>query len=362
MSDKTIYLVLENGKVFRGRSFGASGETVGELAISTSMVGYLETLTDPAFFGQIVVQTFPSIGNYGVIASDLESCAPVLNAYIVREWCQEPSNFRCEGDLDTFLKAQNVIGLYGIDTRELTRIVRANGAPMMAKITQNADDVQTICAELAAHSIDNAVEAVSVKKPTAVPFNGERKMMRVAALDCGAKNEYLCALNARGCEITLLPAHTAATAILEGGYDGVLLTSGPGDPAVCASIVEEIKVLLAADMPLLGIGLGHQLLALAHGASTAKMAYGHRGSSVPSLELATGRVHNTPQNHGYTVLTDTLPANATVVYQNVNDGDCEGIVYNGEKAISVQFYPSRETTAVYDRFVCMMKGGDEVCR
>ncbi len=361
MQDKTMYLVLENGKVFRGQAFGATGEAVGELAITTSMVGYLETLTDPAFAGQIVVQTFPSIGNYGVIASDLECDTPALKAYIVREWCQEPSNFRCEGDLDTFLKEKGVVGLYGIDTRELTRVVRANGAPMMAKVTENADDVAAILNKIGKYAIENAVDAVSVKNDTVFAAEGET-VARVAAIDCGTKKEFVRALTARGCEVTLLPSAVSAEAIVGGGYDGVFLTPGPGDPAQNTVLIDTVKSLLKANVPLFGIGLGHQLLALAHGAKTVRMAYGHRGGSIPSAEIGSNRIHNTPQNHGYTVDEASLPSNAVVTYKNVNDGDCEGLAYKGEKAFSVQFYPSRDTLAVYDTFVDMMKGGDEVCR
>lgn len=361
MSDKTVYLVLENGKVFSGHAFGAEAEAVGEIAITTSMVGYLETLTDPAYFGQIVVQTFPSIGNYGVMPSDLESEAPVLKAYIVREWCQEPSNFRCEGDLDTFLKDNGIIGLYGIDTRELTRTVRANGASMNAKITENADDIEAIKAELAAYKVIHAVETVTTKEAKVFAAEGET-VARVAAIDFGTKREFVRALTARGCEVTLLPADTTAAAVLQGGYDGAFLTSGPGNPADNTAAVNEVKVLLENGMPLFGLGLGHQLLALAHGAKTEVMPYGHRGGSLPSVQAASERIHNTPQNHGYTVVESSLPANAVVTYKNINDGDVEGIAYEGEKALSVQFYPCRDTVAVYDQFVAMMKGGDEVCR
>ncbi len=360
MKDRTVYLVLENGKVFNGHSFGASGETVGELAVSTSMVGYLETLTDPSYLGQIVVQTFPSIGNYGVIASDLESDASVLNAYIVREWCQEPSNFRCEGDLDTFLKERGVIGLYGIDTRELTRIVRANGV-MNAKITDDISDLESIVAELKSFAVKHAVETVTTKEAKTFAPEGDAAL-KLAALDLGTRREFIRAFTARGCEVTLLPASTAAAAILDGGFDGVFLTSGPGDPAENTAVIDTVKTLLAEGMPLFGIGLGHQILALAHGAKTEKMAYGHRGGSQPSLELGSPRIHNTPQNHGYTVVRDSLPANARVLYENVNDADVEGIAYEGEKAFSVQFYPSRDVCAEYDRFVDMMKGGDKTCR
>jgi len=360
MNENTVYLVLENGKVFNGRSFGAAGEAIGQLAITTSMVGYLETLTDPAYYGQFVVQTFPSIGNYGVIASDVESDVPVLNAYIVREWCQEPSNFRCEGVLDTFLKEHGVIGLYDIDTRALTRLIRKQGT-MNAKITTDISDLDAILKELSAYTVSNAVEAVTSKEAKTYHADGE-PVAKAAAIDFGVRREFIRELNARGCEVTLLPASTTADAILAGGYDGVFLTSGPGNPEDNQESIATVRALLDAGMPLFGIGLGHQILALAHGAKTVRMSYGHRGGSQPSLECGTPKIHNTPQNHGYTVVADSLPANAKITYQNVNDGDCEGVAYDGEKALSVQFYPARDAKVVYDQFVSMMTGGDKVCR
>ncbi len=354
MKDKTIYLVLENGKVFSGHSFGAFAESVGEIAITTSMVGYLETLTDPAYFGQIVVQTFPSIGNYGVIASDVESDAPVLKAYIVREWCQEPSNFRCEGVLDTFLKENGVVGMYGIDTRELTRLIRSQGS-MNAKITADISDLESIKAELKSYRIENAVQSVTTKEAVVFKAEGETKA-KVAALDLGTRRSLIQALTARGCEVTLLPADTKADTLL--AFDGLFLTSGPGDPADNEAVVNEIQKIISKK-PILGIGLGHQLLAIANGAKTEKMHYGHRGGSQPSAETASNRIHNTAQNNGYTVCADTLPAKASIIYKNVNDGICEGIAYEADNALSVQFYPSRDTNGVYDRFVDMMKGGDK---
>ena len=360
MDKNTVYLVLENGKVFCGQSFGATGEAVGEIAITTSMVGYLETLTDAAYCGQFVVQTFPSIGNYGVMSSDLQSKSPVLHAYIVREWCQEPSNFRCEGDLDTFLKENGVIGMYGIDTRALTRMIRAEGA-MNAKITTDISDMDAVLSEIKAYSIQNPVERVTVKEPVVYEAQNEG-VARVAAVDCGARKDQIEMLTARGCQVTLYPASVTAQEILDSKADGVFLTTGPGNPADNASLVAEIKKLADADVPMLGIGLGHQLLALAHGAKTEKMDYGHRGGSQPTVEVGTPRIHNTPQNNGYTVCEESLPANAVVIYRNLNDGIVEGLRYEDERSLSVQFYPTRDTLCVYDQFVDQMKGGDKVCR
>ncbi len=360
MKEKAVYLVLENGKVFNGYSFGASAQTVGEIAVTTSMVGYVETLTDPAYCGQIVVQTFPSIGNYGVIAADMESDVPALNAYIVREWCQEPSNFRCEGDLDTFLKDHGIVGVYGIDTRALTRLVREEGA-MNAKITDQIDDLDSILQELKSYRIENAVEKVSVKETKVYPAQGE-SIAKIAAIDCGVKAEHIHAFTKRGCDVVLLPFNTTAQDVEKLGVDGVFLTGGPGNPADNTDLVQEVRTLIDKNVPIFGIGLGHQILALAHGAQTEKMHYGHRGSSQPSAQVGTARIHNTSQNCGYTIVEKSLPSNATVIYRNINDNVCEGVAYADEKAFSVQFYPSRDTETVYDNFIKMMVGGDQVCR
>ncbi len=358
------YLVLENGTVFQGCSFGATGEVVGELVFTTAMTGYLEALTDPSFYGQIVIQTFPLIGNYGVIPQDFESEAPSLKAYIVREWCQDPSNFRCQGDLDTFLKASNVVGLYGIDTRALTRLVREVGV-MNAKIMATPPTEKDF-EELRGYRVKDAVKTVSGKPVSVDKPEGETKH-RVVLWSFGAKKNIARELVKRGCEVTTVPASTTAQEILAMRPDGIMLSNGPGDPMENLDIVEQLRVLCEAKLPTFGICLGHQLLALSQGAKTVKMKYGHRGENQPAKDTATGRVYITSQNHGYVVVGDTLPPTARVSFVNVNDGTCEGIAYTNMPAFTVQFHPEAaggplDTGFLFDEFMQLMEGAKSSCR
>lgn len=357
--EKKAYLVLENGTVFEGKRFGASGDVSGELVFTTAMTGYLEALTDPSFYGQLVVQTFPQIGNYGVIPSDFESGAPVLKAYIVRDWCQEPSNFRCEGVLDTFLKEQGVVGLYDIDTRALTRIVREYGV-MNARISDTPDTAPEALARLHALEMTGAVRAVTCKEERVIRPEGDVKH-RVVLWDFGAKENIVRELTARGCEVTVVPSTATAEHILSLNPDGILLSSGPGDPADNMDIVEQLRELNRAKLPTFGICLGHMLMALAHGAQSEKLKYGHRGENQPAMHKATGRVYITSQNHGYAVVGETLPPEAEVSYVNVNDGTCEGVDYHDMPAFTVQFHPEAaggplDTEFLFDRFISLMEG------
>ncbi len=351
------YLILENGTIFEGRSFGADGEAVGEIVFTTAMTGYLETLTDPSYYGQIVVQTFPLIGNYGVIPSDFESRCPHVKAYIVRDWCQEPSNFRCEGDLDTFLKQNNIVGLFGIDTRQLTRIVRESGV-MNGKIVKEGSGFSF--ADLKSYKITDAVKNTTCSEETVYDPEGEIKR-RVVLFDFGAKQNICRELVKRGCQVTVVPAYTTAQRVAELAPDGVMLSNGPGDPAENTDIIEELKKLAEYKIPTFGICLGHQLLALSQGARTQKLKYGHRGANQPAAELETGRVYITSQNHGYAVINDSLGENAKVSFVNANDGTCEGITYLDMPAFSVQFHPEAcggplDTGFLFDRFISMMDG------
>ena len=349
------YLILENGMVFEGNSFGAEGEAVGEIVFTTSMTGYLETLTDPSYYGQIVVQTFPLIGNYGVISEDFESSRPHVKAYIVRQWCQEPSNFRCEGDLDIFLRKNGIVGLYGIDTRRLTRIVREHGV-MNGKILTSCDG--KVPDEVKNYKIIDAVKNTTCDKEEVFKPEGEAKR-RVVLYDFGAKANICRSLVNRGCEVTVVPAYTTAERVAELAPDGIMLSNGPGDPAENTDIIAELQKLSKQKIPTFGICLGHQLYALAHGARTEKLKYGHRGANQPCKELATGRVYITSQNHGYAVVNDSLPSGAEVSFINANDGTCEGICYTDEPAFSVQFHPEAcggplDTNFLFDRFVELM--------
>lgn len=351
---KKAYLVLGNGAVFEGFRFGADGDTIGELVFTTGVCGYIETLTDPAFCGQIVLQTFPLIGNYGMIPEDFDGkCA--LNGYVVREWCEAPSNFRCEKDLDTYLKEQGVVALCGIDTREVTRIIRESGV-MSATICSTPPQNLS---ELNSYRVSSAVPSVSCTEPKVYPADNETAY-RVTVLDFGVQQQIIRELTQRGCEVTVVPHNTSAEAILAAKPDGVLLSGGPGDPQENADAIETIRCLLGK-LPLFGIGLGHQLLALANGGKTEKLKYGHRGGNQPVRSTENGCTYITGQNHGYVVLADSLAGKGVLSFVNGNDNTCEGIQYPALNAFSVQFLPEsvsgpRSTAFVYDQFITLMGG------
>ncbi len=350
---KKVYLVTEDGHSFEGYSFGAEKELCGELVFNTAMVGYIEALTDPAYYGQILVETFPMIGNYGIISEDFEGKCGV-KALVVREWCDTPSNFRCEYDLDKFLKDNGVAGIYGVDTREITKYLRENGtmnAKICFSVPETLDDVKN-------YKITDAVSAVTCDAPTTYKADGEAKY-NVTVVDYGVKMSFVAELCKRGCNVKVVPASTKADAILADKPDGVMLSGGPGDPADCSEYVAEISKLMGK-VAMFGIGLGHQIMALACGAETAKLKYGHRGGNQPSHKVGTNRTYITSQNNGYTVVADKLQK-GIVSYVNANDGTCEGIDYPELKAFSVQFYPEaiaglHSTSFLYDRFIEMMGG------
>lgn len=359
---RTAYLILENGKVFEGSAFGAEKETTGELVFTTAMTGYLETLTDPSYFGQVVIQTFPLIGNYGVIPADFESDSPSLKGYIVREWCQAPSNFRCEGDLDTFLKNAGIPGIYGIDTRALTRIVREYGV-LNCKISYSPQVSEKELAEIKNYVITDAVESTTIKENQ--KFSAENGDLNVVLMDFGAKHNIGRELVKRGCNLTVVPADTTAEQVAAMNPDGIMLSNGPGDPASNTQIISELKKLCEYKIPTFGICLGHQLLALSQGAKTEKLKYGHRGANQPARELETGRVYITSQNHGYAVVNDSLPQNGRVSFVNGNDNTCEGVNYTDMPAFSVQFHPEacggpQDTSFLFDRFIKLMKDNKQI--
>lgn len=351
---KKAYLVLQDGRVFEGIRFGAPADTVGELVFTTGMCGYIETLTDPSYAGQIVMQTYPLIGNYGIIEEDFEG-ACCVRGYVVREWCDAPSNFRTDCDLDTFLKKQGVPGLCGVDTRELTRIIREHGV-MNAAI---CDEIPSDLTPVETYAIVDIVSRVTCAAPSVHPAAGEEKY-RVSLLDYGAKRNIVRELQKRGCTVTVLPASTSAEEILAAGPDGVMLSNGPGDPAENTFQIQQIGKLLGK-VPLFGICLGHQLTALAVGGRTYKLKYGHRGVNQPVRDLNGVRTYITSQNHGYAVDSDTVTV-GRVSFANANDGTCEGIDYPDRRAFTVQFHPEactgpKDTSFLFDRFVNLM-GGD----
>ena len=330
---KKVYLTLQNGKVFQGYRFGAEGEAVGELVFSTGMVGYMETLTDPANLGQIVVQTFPLIGNYGAIRSDVESKKAWVSAYIVREICDQPSNFRMDGDLEEYLKEEGVIGVYGVDTRELTKILREEGV-MNACISDKPLKEEAL-KEMASYKIENALEMVASKEKGY--FEAKDGKYTVALWNFGAKNSTIANLNAQGCNVISMPASSTAEEILALNANGVVLSDGPGDPSENKEIIGEVKKLLGK-APVMGIGLGHQLVAVALGVETKKQKYGHRGGNQPVKCMKTGKVYISAQNHGYEVVGNTVKE-GEISFINVNDGSCEGIDYEALNAFTVQFTP-----------------------
>ena len=348
------YLVLENGEVFAGLAFGAPCDTVGELVFTTGMNGYIETLTDPSYCGQIVLQTFPLIGNYGIIPADFEGKCCV-RGYVVREQCQTPSNFRCEETLDAFLKENHIPGIAGIDTRAVTRILREAGTMNAAICDTVPDDL----APLRAYRITDPVPQVTTPEPYTLRPEGS-VLHRVALIDYGAKRNITRELQKRGCTVTVLPATVSAEEVLEAHPDGIMLSNGPGDPAENVYQIAQIQKFLGK-VPLFGICLGHQLTALAAGGKTYKLKYGHRGVNQPVKEVNGVRTYITSQNHGYAVDGESIQA-GTVSFVNANDGTCEGIDYPGLSAFTVQFHPEactgpKDTGFLFDRFVEMMKGG-----
>ncbi len=353
---KKMYLVLQDGRIFEGKGFAAEGETIGELVFTTGMVGYIETLTDAAYYGQIVMQTFPLIGNYGMISEDKLIDKAVINGYVVREWCEKPSNFRCEENIEPFLADGNVVSIYDVDTRELTKIIRENGV-MNACITDDPSKVDLKA--LSTYKIKDAVKAVSCTEMSVLKAENEK--FKVAVLDLGAKLNIEKELNNRNCTVYTLPYNTSADEILSLNVDGLVISNGPGDPTDNKSVIAEIKKLLGK-LPMFGISLGHQVIALATGAETEKLKYGHRGSNQPVKEAESGCVFMTSQNHGYAVKTDSV-TKGKVNFTNINDNTCAGIEYPDYKAFSVQFCPGGgegpvDSAVLYNKFIALM-GGDK---
>ncbi len=388
------FLILEDGTVFTGVHIGAEREVVSEIVFNTSMAGYLEVLTDPSYAGQAVCMTYPLIGNYGICRDDMESKKPWPDGFIVRELSRIPSNFRCNMTIQEFLAENGVPGIAGIDTRALTKILREKGTMNGMITTNEAYDLNEILPKLKAYTTGKVVEIVTCKdkyelkgvkdiaengpisgsshfdakayagnvpekKPSMVrSINGQG--LKVALLDFGAKDNIAKSLAARGCDVTVYPALTKAEEIIAAKPDGIMLSNGPGDPKECVSVIAEIKKLYDTDIPIFAICLGHQLMALATGADTFKMKYGHRGGNHPVKDLSSGRVYISSQNHGYVVDMDKLdPQVAVPAFVNVNDGTNEGLAYTGKNIFTVQFHPEacpgpQDSGYLFDRFIEMM--------
>lgn len=352
------YLILEDGTVFEGTSIGSKREIISEIVFNTSMTGYLEVLTDPSYAGQAVCMTYPLIGNYGICYSDMESLKPWPDGYIVRELARMPSNFRSEDTIQNVLEKNDIPGIAGIDTRALTRILREKGT-MNGMITTNENyNVDEIIPKLKEYTPTGVVAKVTCSEPTTLKGDG----YKVALLDFGAKKNIARSLNERGMEVTIYPAFTKAEEIIASNPDGIMLSNGPGDPKECISIIEELKKLYNTDIPIFAICLGHQLMALATGADTHKMKYGHRGGNHPVKDLKSGKVYISSQNHGYVVDDSTVDSEiAEVAFINVNDKTVEGLRYKNKKIFTVQFHPEacpgpQDSNALFDEFVEMMGG------
>ena len=370
------YLVLENGMIFEGQAIGCWPDSdaeaaVGELVFTTGMTGYLETLTDPSYAGQIIMQTFPMIGNYGVISQDFEGKS-FAKGYVVHELIDTPSNFRSEGKLDAFLKEQGIPGICGVDTRALTRLIRENGV-MNACLYQSSElNVQSanmpgLPERIREYQVKNVVAEVSTKEmlefgpgsPTSAACScAEGETLHVVLIDYGAKRNIIRCLVKRGCRVTVVPHDTPAEEILALKPDGVMLSNGPGDPAENEFEVQQIAKLVGK-LPVFGICLGHQLTALAMGGKTYKLKYGHRGANQPVTDGK--RTWITTQNHGYAVESESMKGTAQLSFRNANDQSCEGLEYPGKRCFTVQFHPEacagpHDTEFLFDRFLRMMRG------
>ncbi|RHM59000.1 MULTISPECIES: carbamoyl phosphate synthase small subunit [Coprobacillaceae] len=352
------YLILEDGSVFEGESVGAQKEVISEFVFNTSMTGYLEVLTDPSYAGQSVVMTYPLIGNYGVCLDDQESNQPHVEGFVVNELARLGSNFRKNIDLKDYLIEHDIPCIQGVDTRHITKIIRNKGCMNGMITTTQYDDLSEVLEKIHAFKVTGVVEKTTCDAPYTV---GEGSL-KVALYDFGAKKNIAKSLANRGIEVTVYPASTPASTIIEGNYDGVMLSNGPGDPEENTQIIEEIKKLIDSKLPIFAICLGHQLMALAHGFHTEKLKYGHHGANHPVKDLNTGRVYISTQNHNYVISEDSIDSHiAKPWFINVNDKTIEGMQYLNENIKTVQFHPEAcagplDTDALFDEFVKMMEG------
>ena len=364
-TNKPVKLVLENGTVFSGVSFGAEGETIGEVCFNTGMTGYQEILTDPSYCGQLITMTYPHIGNYGVNPEDVESNKVQAAGFIVREENVVPSNFRSTQSLGDYLREQKIVGIQEIDTRMLTRIIRDEGA--MNGIISSVDLVEYSLLKKvkAAPSMTGMDLAKVVTTPNSYDWRmekGDRRKevarFKIATIDFGIKHNILRLLESHGCEVTVFPATATATEILKINPDGIFLSNGPGDPAAVTYGIETVKSLLGKK-PIFGICLGHQILALALGADTYKLKFGHRGCNHPVKNLETGKVEITSQNHGFAVDPETIPKNVVITHNSLNDQTVEGLKCTDVPAFSVQYHPEsspgpHDSRYLFEEFIKLM--------
>ena len=373
-------LALEDGTLFTGTSFGAQGSVIGEIVFNTGMTGYQEVLTDASYAGQIVAMTYPLIGNYGVNAEDLESGGPQVRGFIVRECSTAPSNWRSEGDVGGWLQSHHIIGIEGIDTRALTRILREKGTMNGVISTEPDFRFEDWVDRIHAYRIVNPVEAVTVQAPESYPAHAldaslqphmdtshitEHAALQVVLMDYGVKTNIVRNLNRRGCDVTVMPATATAAQVLALQPDGIMLSNGPGDPKDCVFQIAQLQTLLGKK-PIFGICLGHQLTALAVGGDTARLKYGHRGGNHPVKDVEKDRTYITSQNHGYAVQADSLPQETTrVSHVNMNDMTVEGVRYLNSPTFTVQFHPEAspgpmDTGYLFDEFIDLMRSHQTV--
>ena len=350
------FLLLEDGTIFEGNSFGMEGKVVGEVVFNTGMTGYQEVLTDPSYCGQIVWMTYPLIGNYGVNIDDIESLRPQVKGFIVRELCKTPSNWRSIETLNEYLKRNEITGLEGIDTRALTRILRDNGTMKGTIITaEQLENIQEELAKVSSYTVNNPVLQVTTSEIK--HYKGEG--YKIALLDYGLKQNIVRSLLNRGCDVYVFPATATAEEVLGINPDGIMLSNGPGDPKDCQFQIDTIKKLMGKK-PMFGICLGHQLTALANGANAVKLKYGHRGCNHPVKDIEKDLTYITSQNHGYTIVEESLDRETmTVSHINMNDGTIEGIKYKNAPLFTVQFHPEAspgpgDTAYLFDEFIKMI--------
>lgn len=370
---KKALLVIEDGSVFEGTGFGAEGEVFGEVVFNTSMTGYQEILTDPSYNGQIVTMTYPEIGNYGVNEDDVESRHPFLKGFVVKEYWRTPSNWRSQGDLESYLANYGIVGIEGIDTRALTKLIRSEGAQRAVISTEDLNPDSLLKKVRASEGIVGVdlVTEVSCEeaygwsegthdwKNSKAQDQSNNRNFKVVAYDFGLKHNILRKLTDHGCDVTVVPSRTPPHDVLSLNPDGIFLSNGPGDPAAVAYAIESVRTLVG-EKPIFGICLGHQILSLALGAKTYKLKFGHRGANQPVKHMPSGKVEITSQNHGFAVDGETLGDDVEITHINLNDNTVEGIKHKKHPAFSVQYHPEaspgpHDASYLFQEFIELMK-------